>query len=853
MDLRSEVESARGSSSACAEFMIKLIDTYSLRDASDETRGLLLGKLPEVLQDLQLSKFIDGKNESSEAGAHRLTLQSAQALAEKFERDEVLSPPDLEVMAVLLERAPIQFGYWGPMKSLLKRVDPNLAPQSFGTALGRLSRANPGGERNPSGDCENLSELAGLFSLPSRSTLNYMRRRMRRKLSALGESDPYAYVQVAAAALLASDSDVSSTDFISGYVMFGAASYLTDNSRRVQTSVSQDNARYPHAAAWRTNPNAARKVFDGIQNSPEIFTFAAQVLQSAGEALPALNQRTVPLALASTDHTIGAVGLSSVATAPGCWDGLSADTWMSIFKNGYEADLLYICSALLQRERITAVHSAAWQLLDGPPTTSLGDEESTAVWGALAQVYVAYTRPNEYDFRQWPTSPNADQWAVWALADNYTFELNPELWRRTLDGLVWAGLGAALVHLYADESVECPQGNLDLIEDVAASKMDDAARVGTAELLLERDISRACDDLAWRLMDRATSPDEAATHLWSWLVECDMAAERRSELIGEFLSRINADLARALIPDLIGNSVLSLAPDQLVRILSSSTEAAAILWRALSDSASEEVLTLVSSHRDLLVIVGDQVAGEEAPRFTADQQELLTAYLRTGTDRIARDVEFGVALACLPSPDLQRIALAELESVGAVPRVWMRLAESGLPLALAAARRYLESITDRRLATQSVLAAIDSSVPTVRDLGLGLLDSRRAYLDATEIWAALVESDDPLVQSRVAEESLMDSWPSTVDLDSFDRRVLVTRRVNRGAKERIKTRLESFERGDLAALIRPARISALTELANSLTDRDSEWALHRLALLSLAGVEMEEIQVAITTTGGTDG
>jgi hypothetical protein len=82
---------------------------------------------------------------------------------------------------------------------------------------------------------------------------------------------------------------------------------------------------------------------------------------------------------------------------------------------------------------------------------------------------------------------------------------------------------------------------------------------------------------------------------------------------------------------------------------------------------------------------------------------------------------------------------------------------------------------------------------------------------------------------------------------------MVTRRVNRGAKERIKTRLESFEPGDLAALIRPARISALTELANSVTDRDSEWALHRLALLSLAGVEIEGIQVAITNTGGTDG
>ena len=57
------------------------------------------------------------------------------------------------------------------------------------------------------------------------------------------------------------------------------------------------------------------------------------------------------------------------------------------------------------------------------------------------------------------------------------------------------------------------------------------------------------------------------------------------------------------------------------------------------------------------------------------------------------------------------------------------------------------------------------------------------------MWPALTESDDPKVQSKVVERTLIKDWNDTEEFDLFDRRLLITRRKNRRAKELVKSRI----------------------------------------------------------------
>jgi hypothetical protein len=148
---------------------------------------------------------------------------------------------------------------------------------------------------------------------------------------------------------------------------------------------------------------------------------------------------------------------------------------------------------------------------------------------------------------------------------------------------------------------------------------------------------------------------------------------------------------------------------------------------------------------------------------------------------------------------------------------------------------------------ENVLALLDSKVDSAKSLGLRMLDSDERELDKAQIWNALTESDDPEIIARVAEEALVSDLILDDKLADLDRRVLVTRRKSRSAKESIKSRLdlEAFE-------IAPKRLRALFELARAQNTGDREWAISRLAVLSLNGIEIPSFEAYDTSGGGND-
>jgi hypothetical protein len=227
------------------------------------------------------------------------------------------------------------------------------------------------------------------------------------------------------------------------------------------------------------------------------------------------------------------------------------------------------------------------------------------------------------------------------------------------------------------------------------------------------------------------------------------------------------------------------------------------------------------------------------------QLAVIAAYLRAHPDRISRDPEFGVHLACSPQPSVQGLATDQLTAAGHIAQFWLVLAESALPIPLDAAFEYVASIKEVQTLNDSVLVCLDSPVAQVRDFGLGMLDTHRDQLNLSMIWDSLVHTDDPVVQARVIEESLVRTWDDDQQLSALDQRLLVTRRGNRRTKENIKTRIQGSDSQTLS----PRRIAALQDMASGHNIKDREWALQRLAHLSLAGVDLENIEVSVTNGG----
>ena len=148
-----------------------------------------------------------------------------------------------------------------------------------------------------------------------------------------------------------------------------------------------------------------------------------------------------------------------------------------------------------------------------------------------------------------------------------------------------------------------------------------------------------------------------------------------------------------------------------------------------------------------------------------------------------------------------------------------------------------------------ILASIDSSVVAVRDMGLQLLDKNSDSINKDKLIASLSSSDDQKVQARVAEELLIKESDDSV-FEDFDNRVLITRRRNRKAKEKIKDRLNSDSRIKNKGILAPKRMEALLNLAKGKNIRDREWALNRIASLSMKGVRFEGIDFSETNARG---
>lgn len=882
VDLKARVLQAASSGPAVVSLVLELANTYLLPQFTESARSLLANKLAETLgQAPEISYwFTDG--ESAEPGHAALCLASAQGVASKVGQRVPLTFAELEEAKVLLRQGPIKYGYWGPIKSLLKGFDASRAPEEFGIALGRLSRATAAGTATDSPlppDMEDLSWLWSMINLPSKVTLHYMERRMRRWLSDLGSTNPVLYALVAAHMLLAWDHRVDASSFLPAYVLQGSRQVLNGDSRAVALPFDQAAPLYAHPQAWASNLDLIRVILDNLEHSSELLTFCLQVLRANGQPASMFTRTTLRLAFMSTEAQTLRDACEALPTLQATWDSLPEDTWLTFFKEAPPAALTSVCGALLGRTPKRSIASASSRFL------SMSEEADSARLLPIAQVYLAHNS----ELPSWQ-QPAAAARAIEIVASKLDFSVDPGTWQALLSQYEMPTLVEAL--LKVARRVEVNSGTLDVLKNaVLASSTELAAgeyidyygyppngweAVFQASCLCLASASPLAVGLGWALIGLCTGPGNghpswlggpegaAATveeRLWIWLRDDYEAAADVADWRSERLVLVNELLSRSASPsdrltDLLANPAWQLTAGELTQLLSIDSSSALVAWNALGMEDAAALLEAAMGNLSLLAVIGNAVSPDAVARSSAAQVQALVAYVGANPERIWRDPRFGVALASMPEPQLQDLALAQLVASGALAQWWIPLAECGLPRPLAAAREYIESLSSPADYTDAVLAAVDSGVTVVRDMGLDLLDQDDPRLDQERAWEALLHSDDVRVQARVAEESLVRNWANDGSLADFDRRLLVTRRRNRKAKEWVKTRLDGIP-GDEAPgkplSIAPQRIDALLDMAQGANARDREWALRRIAILSLNGVEVEGADVSLVTTGGSDG
>ena len=222
---------------------------------------------------------------------------------------------------------------------------------------------------------------------------------------------------------------------------------------------------------------------------------------------------------------------------------------------------------------------------------------------------------------------------------------------------------------------------------------------------------------------------------------------------------------------------------------------------------------------------------------------MLLKYINNKQERIKKDHKFAIALLKIPNRDLQECTLRLIKNENLIEKYWITIAEIGLPIPLETIRQFINSIPFKRKFSEYVLTCIDSIVSDVRDMGLEFLDKNPEKIDDEFLWPLLTESDDPKVQAKVAERTLINDWNDSNEYDAFDRRLLISRRINRKAKELVKSRITQDKKLEQGQILSPCRKKALIELSKGTNSQDKAWALRNIAILMQNGISFDGIQI----------
>ncbi len=845
----SEIEEIKG-------ILIKMLYSYSENTIEEDKRSELEGKIKQNLNELKLINFVDGNEE--ESSTSKLSLASAQALSIKVRNTETLTSNELELVKILLTEAPLLFGYWGPFKCLMKFFDPKLMPVEFGKALGRLAKMkgfsssdvfNSNQYLEESSNCEDISWMNYFMPVPSQLTCQYMSRRMRRLLFRLGTNEPNIYTTIAENILTEWDSNIKSISYIPAYILAGSCSTLDAKSRYVKIPLIQDSRKESYSELWNNNLNNIHSILKSIKFSPEVFTFCIQVLLENGEHIPELNEAHIKLALSSSDNKVMKIVLSYIPKYPVIWNKVPSSLWNDFILNS-DLNLFPIIAEIINNSK-SEFYTLGSELREIIKSNANKDNNILQLnykrLGEISHLYLL-NYCNKYKWDRANETKDIISKSIELSSLYFDFNNSKSKWNKILKNIDLSVLLYSYISIFKNESIK--EANLSLISNtIFNSVSDDNEELIELVKVCFENSDESINQLGWEFFKLASDKNYIETQLLDWLKhknESKLLLEQwsqvRLKLVLSFLD--NRTSLHENISELLTDTAWKFNDDEKAWLISRISELKFVAWNQLDQNHLNNLKAVLLSDTDFIKSVGDSIDPEQIKSTTPVQQELLIRYLNLKPTRIRSDRTFAISLVAIPNPSLQKIVLSQIINFNEFENFWLAIGELGLPIPLEEVRDFLESVSDTTQFTKYVVTCLDSMVSPLRDLGLELLEKERHRIDQNFIAKALINSDDPKVQATAVKEIMMNKWEENSSIALFDRRILITRRKNRRAKEMIKNRLCSNNKIMSNELLTLERKEALLDLAKGSNLRDQEWALKTIALLTCQGVEFNDIQVS---------
>jgi hypothetical protein len=877
-----------------------------LLDLDDEAgRQIIVSSLRQALFGTTELRVVTGVV-NPDGGA--VCFAEAETVGARLRRGDMLDEADVRAARQWLLWAPLALGFWGPTKAMLKWLDPAQSAHEFGVALGRLGFAHVVGRRAVDESHQVMLLVAYGFSAleqdqspvgqgsyrnlavhgVSGQTLQYVLRRTRRQIAALRTVSPRAFTTTASSVLLEWDASVGrgmgsyaetriGADAVSNFILTGKFRQIDPLSPRREAR--ELDATHPHCEQWALSPDHLEDLLASVQYSPTVFAFAAQMADSFGLALPPWSPRTFSLAVRSGNEKLVASALAAWVELPTLCDWSSPDVIeILVRKANLEALLQFLTSDTEFEGRATSV----WQLRLTLSKTvhALRPEDARSV--ALIRVLSTLILKSMQD-----AAPEGEKFGPWSPSDlaslpaeNLAFALRVDQgtvdavapWRELFVRAVttnWAllvGLVMALSTAPSRTDEDSADFLYRIVEESLRSRFAlDAPFDLRALVFADGDIR----DVVWRAVANLSAKDigRLAADSVSLAIASD---EEREAALSEKIERLGADRVALLEADVLLRLLTHPAlaeqdrRDALVGALAArwrenstwenhppaqlaTPGVLRALWESIGALGQDDVWTVVGDSRLLLKVVGDSVAAAQIPKAANGQIRIMIDYARHNPGRFLLDPWFGVAIASMPSAEAHSVGIEGLTTANRLKDVWLVLAETGTHAALEAAELHVRSLQHAAERARAVLSALDSRVLTVRLLGFRLMHELPDPLEHN-LWAHLVHSDAADVIDRAASYFQHKPAEQIDGLEAFDRRVLVSRRRHRHAKEAVKERVQMSATN---ATMHPDHLDALMELGQSVSKRDREWALQQLAVLALNGMASEQLTIDLLSEKGS--
>lgn len=760
-----------------------------------------------------------------------LTLGAAQDIHQTIADTGRVLPAQIPHAELILRYAPLEFGYWGAFKALIKSVPVADMPDAYAEAIARISSKDWSRPAPDSVGIEDVGFLGEIVAAASPKTVKYLARRARRDLAELAKTSPDTYARIASRLILSWDRPLSRNSFAPAYVMLGAQSLLDAHGTNVVVDPDMGERRDAHPEIWDARLALVKQIFDGVTTSVEAKTWAYQVLDSFGRA-PAISGDNTTIAMQSSYRPLQLAAFEAFTKRPAMWDKLATTDWAVVFRNAEEDTLETIFDVMTVRKyRPAAVEAARNFLLGHVPSTPRRRQQ-------IAAMFLRATGKDIY--QKTMRDPEGHVAAVSTLIAQSAAEFQ-KLWAPIIEALKDEDLKA--VRRSLPETTE--PSALELVDDLLIARRAEKAHPSEAITWIASPNPVEAKQ-GWQMLQRGDGVAGLLQKLPLWISRRMPDPSTLERIIPELVARAGLEDVSQLAAVAVEALKRGVDGSALVQLLTAAPAGRAVIWRVMATESGSDLAMLLAASPDALRLAGDDLTAAQLASATPGQCLVVLSYIKQNPERITRDVDFGVAAATSADPGLQEAAVSQLQGNGQMSAVWLTLAESAQPTAVAAAHDYVAGLTDVGEFRDAVLRCLDNPTPGVRAIGEQLLSERLERSEDPSLWNLLAESDDVRLVTLVASDPRSAQHVDDDVLSGLDRRVLLGGQSRR-AREAVKSRLDDAIADQRSAS--RSRIATLLELARGDVHRDREWALAKLAELALAGVAIDGLEVSLVTTG----